>query len=461
MLAIRAEWLTGEYIAQTHEYGPEWPPHPVRLLYALIESWHEGDCDSYEEAALRWMEQAEPPVVATPPVTDTECYQAYVPMGGKQHKNTEPPTWARKPKMRASTRIDDQPVRFIWNEEPRTDVVSGLTSLCKRCARLGCAGSFVRLTPERVDRWPARAWRPTSNEEGTTVLRVPTPGTIEASQRISPTYPGRVYPHELQSYARRGAAEPARSVWLGIVGDGPAWPIERGPALARAVRRALIETGRRTGEPARPVLHGHNAEGGPLDRDHIRIWPLPNVGRTHASGRVLGVAIITPTNTGADDADHVLRLAAAWLGTGGRASAEEQLTRFEPADRRHTLQEVRWSKRASVWQTVIPLELDRHVQSSTAARRRGWNPKEWDRAAELVKQAALREGLPPPAKVELSRSPFTIGSPHVVNMQREQHRRKPLIHARLYFETPVRGPAAIGRGRHIGYGLMEPVGGTQ
>ena len=39
----------------------------------------------------------------------------------------------------------------------------------------------------------------------------------------------------------------------------------------------------------------------------------------------------------------------------------------------------------------------------------------------------------------------------------EVRHRRPVVHARVLFPHAVEGPLVVGAGRHLGYGLMEPV----
>ena len=455
MLVIEVKWLTGEYIAQEHEVGPEWPPHPARLLYALLEAWHRGGQDTAERRVLAWMERAEPPVIEGSVRPAHESYRTYVPMSGKAHRKEEVPRWNKKAKLQASTYVGDEPVRFHWNSSPPgDDDLHALRRLCLRVSRLGSAASFAEIRVEEAHTTPRKAWRPF--EYGSTPVRVASPGTIEASTRIAPSFPGRLYPHALAWYEHTEDREEEPGTWLGIR-SGPAWPIERGPALSRAIRAGLAATARVIGEPARSVVHGHEDSGAPLKNGHIRILPLPHVGTRHASGRVLGATIMLPPDTSEEDASHVARVTRAWLAVGGYASALGDTVQLEIGDARATVQPRRWTTQSDTWQTVIPLELDRYVQPASRMRRRGWNDREWKRAEALVRRACDSEGVPEPVAVELSRTPFATGSPHASQMRREPHHDRPLIHARITLPEAVHGPIAIGRGRHLGYGLMEPL----
>lgn len=67
MLSVAIDLLTGRYTATAFNdwSAPEWPPHPARLLSALVATWADDDApDSDERAVLRWLEALAAPVLA-------------------------------------------------------------------------------------------------------------------------------------------------------------------------------------------------------------------------------------------------------------------------------------------------------------------------------------------------------------------------------------------------------------
>ena len=238
-------------------------------------------------------------------------------------------------------------------------------------------------------------------------------------------------------------------ITVGLTGGN--WPVEYAPELAGRLRRtlaALVETERL---PLRPVLHGLEEDGSPLKKPHLHFCPLPHVGFQHAVGAVLGVSFIVPPDTEDDDRTYVQRVVSTWFARGGELTMPSGRSLFfGPADSRRTLAEERWSRAAKVWQTVIPMELPRHV-----TRRREWNRNDWLGVRTEMERACTHAGLPEPIEIEASNTPFVVGSPHARRV-RGPHRR-PVVHARMRFSNAVEGPVVVGAGRHLGYGLMAPV----
>lgn len=66
MFAIAVELLAGRYTATkfNDRSQHEWPPHPARLFSAMVAAWADQDIpDPDERAALRWLEEQDPPLI--------------------------------------------------------------------------------------------------------------------------------------------------------------------------------------------------------------------------------------------------------------------------------------------------------------------------------------------------------------------------------------------------------------
>jgi CRISPR-associated protein Csb2 len=87
--------------------------------------------------------------------------------------------------------------------------------------------------------------------------------------------------------------------------------------------------------------------------------------------------------------------------------------------------------------------------------RRVKGPVTLDHVTEWCRHA----GLPDPVRFRAADVPLVPGAahlrPHQVFRNRDQHR--PYCHLELWFAEPVTGPAAVGRGRQFGLGLLVPV----
>ncbi len=67
MFSVAIELLGGRYTATAFNdwSASEWPPHPARLLSALVATWADDDApDPDERAVLAWLETLPAPVLA-------------------------------------------------------------------------------------------------------------------------------------------------------------------------------------------------------------------------------------------------------------------------------------------------------------------------------------------------------------------------------------------------------------
>lgn len=449
MLEISVRFLGGEFVAQTPGRSSEWPPHPVRLLYALIAAWYDGGCRQHECEALRWLESQNAPDIVASRSAPIEIYEAWVPMNSVPNwnkKSGKRPTMPKARQTRSSRYVGDTPVAFVWDVDVPPHQESPLRDLCDRCTRLGSAESLVAIAVRQRADLHGVAWRPCVSG---TMLRVAMPGVVDTIAGTETLVPGRALPCDWRAYRWSNTKRPSRMITVGLAHGN--CPVEHAPAVAERLRQSLIAVANAEKLPLLPILHGHEEDGSPLRRSHLHFCPLPHVGFRHSDGSVLGVSFIVPPSTDDSDRAYVERVVATWFACGAKLTmAGGRSLTFGPADSRRTLADERWCRAAEVWQTVIPMELPRHV-----AKRREWNRDDWNRISTEIVRACSQSGLPAPLEVEASNAPFTIGSPNARTV-RGPHRR-PIVHARVLFPNAVEGPVVVGAGRHLGYGLMEPV----
>lgn len=549
MLAIEVELLTERYSAMAYNdrTRAEWPPHPVRLFSALVDTWAEDDGTEPEALALRWLESQPPPRVHATRAYPRSSAQVFVPVNDVQtvaepakqrakvieaigalndatdtksrskaekalakaeakllsdskkaaeaSKITKegiksatailPGSRMRQPRTFPSVVPSTPTVVFEWASEPPDSVRTALAGLCARMVRLGHSSSLVRASLAG----PPSA----SNDEvfvpdsrGEEVLRVPSPGQLDRLREAFELHRGlepRILPARFERY-RRGRV-PAPEVAESVFGDawvvlervgGDRFPIERAGDLGTAVRRALI---RYADEPVHEIISGHRPDGQSSEQPHAAFVPLPFVGSTHARGDLLGVALILPR--GVDEAARraLARAVGRWeaevrdadperaeeeapelviaLGRGG-AMVARRVPFGEAA--RSTLRPQTWTRPSRLWMTATPIALDRNpgdLHAADPVRR----AKSFDEAEATVARACQNIGLPAPEHVDVLRSATMPGTAKPRRYPpfppRRDRPRRVLVHARLVFAEPVRGPILIGAGRYVGLGLCRPI----
>jgi len=221
--------------------------------------------------------------------------------------------------------------------------------------------------------------------------------------------------------------------------------------VTAAMHQAVID---KADEPVSEFISGHKPDGSPTDQPHLAFLPLAFVGREHATGHLMGLAIAVPT--GLDRGQRQKALGAVGqveelkIGRLGR-------WKLEPDEQgQMNLRPVVWTAGntgATQWATVTPIAFDKHAKAKDRTER------ERERE-EMIKQGCERIGLPKPSHVILTPVSRHLGVPTAHDfprLQRKDGSERRHAHAILIFERPVRGPIAIGAGRYRGYGLCRPL----
>lgn len=247
---------------------------------------------------------------------------------------------------------------------------------------------------------------------------------------------------------------------------GPRLPIIRATDLAAALRGAIL---RHTPDPVPELLSGHLPDGRPAKRPHAAFIALPFVGRPHATGQLLGAAVVLPRGLPEEEAEPLL----AAIGRWGRLHPDGAPLRIDAKNQWHVayvpglaerwaLQETRWTGPACHWRSATPVALGRNPGKLTSP-----DPAKaeaaWKRAENCLRDDVRRAGLPAPLAVNLTFQPLVEGSRPAgafgpfPRTQGEGKFRRVLVHAEVIFTSPIRGPLLLGAGRHLGLGLFTPI----
>jgi CRISPR-associated protein Csb2 len=383
----------------------------------------------------------------------------------------------KQPRTFPSVTPDDPRVTYMWHHAaPSAAQRNQLSRILHRVVRLAHSSSLVSL--RMIDEPGEPTWRPT--EDGEETFRVVQTGQLAALERAFQQHQEiepRVLPAVPQAYTRR-RPDDVRALEQSVFGQdwllfrrvrGTALPMTATAGVARALRKTLMSF---ADEPIPELLSGHLQAGEPSRRPHMAILPLPFVGHPHATGMLLGMAIVLPRDADDETRGSLYRAVARWeeqyreededtpavalhLGTAG----ELFLERVEWQKVQSSLHAETWCKAARVWRSVTPLALDRNPGDL-----RSRDPQKLaqaiEEAAGSVRLACERIGLPQPTRVEiLPASPWAGASkarsyPAFPGLDGRSQRV--LTHALLEFETAVRGPVILGAGRFVGLGLCRP-----
>jgi CRISPR-associated protein Csb2 len=251
---------------------------------------------------------------------------------------------------------------------------------------------------------------------------------------------------------------------------GRRFSLESGGMIAAAMRNTLMS---RCGDAPPEWISGHAADGSPSTRLRPAYLPLGFVGREHADGHLLGVAIAIPRGFAEDEIDLLYDLLARHDGDNPhdieagipylslavctpalkRSVGKLELVIDETSERnpKRNLRPSAWTGPAYRWATVTPVLLPRFP-------RRDLTPE------EVIATACANAGFPTPVAVRADFAPYIQGVPHSRSFRihpRNGRPLKPWLHAEIQFEQAVRGPVLLGAGRYAGLGVFRPLAGEE
>jgi CRISPR-associated protein Csb2 len=389
----------------------------------------------------------------------------------------------RQARMFPSVTPHDPIVTFCWSGDPEAALRAALARLASRLTRLGHSSSLV--VARLVDAPAAPRYVP--DADGELILRAVGAGQMDrliAAHHRHQGVESRVLPCAFVRY-REGAEAAAGALASSVFDDewivfarrsGPRLPSTSTVGVAHQLRRALFAGGK---TPMSAALSGHREDGSPAEGAHLAVVPLPDVGGPHPHGAILGVALVIPR--GLADADRATLMRA--IGELERRRREELGEQAEPEaptlrlllgsagelelervvwgeHQNLGLRALTWCRPSRTWGTATPIALDRNpgdLHHEHAAKRE----RAFVMATELVAEAVGRIGLPSPIGIDVLRSCVVPGTAKPNQFPRypisASKPQRVLVHARLVFEEPVRGPMLLGAGRYLGLGLCRPL----
>ncbi|MFI6758766.1 type I-U CRISPR-associated protein Csb2 [Micromonospora sp. NPDC050417] len=471
-LSITVRLRDGRYDAADLAAQMEWPPHPARLFCALLASAeNEVDAPGYDadDAALRWLEQAGPPLVLAVPTHQvaTSVRSGFVVTNVTKRSagSTRWPGRTNGQSSRSGGLPTDDQVAFVWPDANADDgVLWRLSRLARRVPYFGRSTSSaeVDVRDEVIESRPSWVtYQPTRlGDPDALALRVPYPGYTDQLRAAYAQGERAWQMSRAVDYVLDDGGLAASGRAASRVADGPyqemlVWPAEQGRVpiqgdrlltVTDILRRAVLD---RVADPVPPQVSGHGADGSA----HVGYLPLLDVGHQHADGHLLGVAVALPGDLPEEDRIAVLR---GLLGEEGedpirvlRAGTEGVFRLGDPAEPPKTwgLRPDRWMGQpagARRWVSVTPMMLDRY-------------PGRKD-PAEVLADGFVTAGYPRPESVTVLEAPLVRGA---VRLPRrgtvpEGRPRRPFVHCRVEFPTRVRGPVIAGALRYLGCGLFVP-----
>lgn len=485
MFAIGVEFLMGRaMMAQQNRKDVEWPPHPDRVFMALVAAWGESGEDERGAEALRFLESLSPPAMrVAEDVSARSAFISYVPVNDgcapiSKKGKAETPMGAlpigrsRQPRFFPAFTLADPQFHLIWPNAELGEHRGALQAVCEQVTYLGHSGS------------PVRMWIEDSPDVAANLF----PVKENAKYRLRAFGPGRIdyLKRQFDAFVQSGfnpSLRPRASLWIGYTPDrvavekivvsepyepamlvlrvaaGRRLALESCGLVADTIRRTLMS--RHGGTPPE-WLSGHQPDNAPSQMARPLYLPLGFVGREHADGHLLGVAIAIPRKDFSAGDFEVLQdllrrhgetedVAAANTGYlrlrwGGNETCLE-LDNRPFNERPLALRPETWTSPSECWTTVTPIVLPRF-------------PRRQLTSADVIADACVSAGYPRPESVRVGYSPLLRGVPHARSFPSSA--RKPgmpprlRMHAQIRFPRLLRGPVVIGAGRYYGFGFCRP-----
>jgi CRISPR-associated protein Csb2 len=240
--------------------------------------------------------------------------------------------------------------------------------------------------------------------------------------------------------------------------------------VARATRGTVLLS---LGREASARLSGHDPDGRPTQLPHLAFVPLADVGHPHATGSILGVALVPPRDLPVGDRDALLeslfraeqsasdgadaRRIRVTLGRRGVAD----LRRLREPSHLRALLPSRWTRPARRWVSATAVALGRNP-GNLRSRDTSVINRATEAAERSVAEACENIGLPAPSAVWTHRRSLLEGAPAAHRFMpfpdQGSGPRRVCVHAEVVFDRPVQGPVILGAGRFFGLGLCVPQG---
>ncbi|MCA9200501.1 MAG: type I-U CRISPR-associated protein Cas5/Cas6 [Planctomycetales bacterium] len=510
----------------------------MALAATYFETVDEGNKSSDERRALEWLETQQPPRVFASDASmrvehasrRAEPVTVFVPVNDSTRADQLfADSRSRQPRHFPTSIPDDDEVFFMWKGNLPEDVRSGLQRLATNVSRVGHSSSLVQVwleadvcedrlgefrscreewQPTEGDSSAERHFRVVAKAEG--MLRlcednynragieafVDLEDAIKAAKgknkkelkdKLEAQFPDGTPravgpPNPLSvGYARVDGSK--RSLPTSVfdddmmilsIAEGPSVSLESTLQIAGALRKRIHDAFPDRKSPA--WLSGHEPDGSPTERPHLAILPLPFVGRRHADGHLLGIALAFPRDISVRDRGMALRSVFEEIDDGDESirairldlrnyrrlrneTAQLQLVREDRLTPPLSLRASSWTRACSVWETVTPIALDRFPKKDRNKERAAWR----DEVAGIISQSCVNVGLPEPWQVHVHHNAFLEGAPKALPksggfplMPTAESGTRFQVHARVEFAEPVVGPITLGAGRFVGYGFCRP-----
>lgn len=474
MLVIAVHFMGGVYHAASDDQeSPEWPPHPVRLFFSMVDAYHRTHSTDLERDALLWLEALPPPQIAAKAVPGNDYRQEnpivyYVPTSLQKDGGIN-----KQPRHFPYTVLKDPVMYFLWPDaEPSPTIIDGLTKVLRKVYRMGNSRSsvfayipdasaaiptpnFIPSTTSTTNlhdlRWSFGTGQLVSLEE-TFAHRSSNP-----VYRWNPRSKEFKYTERDRQYFRSTFAE-SWTIYKIVSEKRILHARSVGPIVDNIRHRMMVAWGTRFPHTIMPrILSGHNESDSAPSQEggHLAILGLPHVGY-RGDGHLTSIAFCMPRHSNPQERMKLQEV----LGSmhGGSPTIDFDGFKLEFLSDSSQISK-RWCRYSKEWTTAIPLALDRHPGDLRMGQDAETMQRRLTKIGETISRSCSHIGLPNPEKIEVHPSEgFLHGCPSIQELRGSQHGsvKRRYIHARIIFRDGIYGPVILGSHRFRGFGLCLP-----
>jgi CRISPR-associated protein Csb2 len=463
---------------------PEWPLSPLRLFQALIAAsaarWNERMRLSYAVPALEWLERQSTSTIATVVgMPSDNPYLLYIPNNATE---LAVPAWRkgdtgkavkREQKIVCPTHLAGEAAHYLCRlPDDLSECEKHLGTLrdaARSITHLGWGIDMVAANADVIseadaDKLPGERWRPVEDSSAPG-YRVPIPGTLNALIQKHQAFLTRLGPDGFKPVPplsafrvvgyRRTTDVPVRPYvafkLLHPVLDRSAWlPATRANCVAAMTRHATAEAAQHQGRENEWVdsyVHGHRSTGEDT-KPRFSYLPLPTIEHRGEGGCVVGgirrviLAELVEASAGYPSWARQMLPGQFLIDE----QSEERVAMLAP------LNESDWVLRqytgsSDTWATITPVVLP------------GSDEGKFAKAEKLFFKALRHAGYSSDAlsELEFRNVSFWPGGDLALRFQRPDYLRKnswSVHHMRLRWKQRIKGPLALGAGRHCGLGIF-------
>jgi CRISPR-associated protein Csb2 len=487
-ISVRFLDLDPAFHGQRDGGEPEWPPSPLRLFQALVDAAGNRSRGSpfidNATPALAWFQRFRPSEILAPahyvgtpfriavPNNDLDVWAGPISQGSKPKKQpselksmkTVQPIW-----VRPSGSAEGDTLHYLYSLPVEgCHCLETLKAAARSITHLGWGIDMVAADADVISEadaanLPGHRWRVVPT--GGVPLRVPKAGTLDDLIRKHAAFLGRLSKDGFKPVpplscfdvvGYRRAADPPPPRWAAFrlrhpVEDRAAvFSMTRANCVAAMTRNALARIAQEQGRDKDWIdryVHGHRDKGSAV-RPRFSYLPLPSIEQRADLGPVVGairrIVIAELTDLGESHLSWTRQMLPGQFltdeRTGHRRAMLVPLTGGDWVLRQYTAID-------DIWATVTPVVLP------------GSDEGKFARGEKLFFKALRHAGYRPEALAELEfrNVSFWPAGELALRFHRPDYLKRgywSVYHVRLRWKQEVKGPIALGAGRHCGLGIF-------